>query len=196
MLNFIFCIHNHQPVGNFDHVLEDAYTRAYEPFLKKISKFPSIKLTLHTSGLLLDWLCENQPAYIDLLARMVDSKQVEILGGGFYEPVLAVIPKADRLGQIQMMSERVYELFGVRPRGLWLAERVWEPTLPKSLKEAGIVISDAYVIINRMEGADKALEAEGVKMHNLTNILEITNSLYEQNLVSDDILNKVKNQTS
>ncbi len=69
-------------------------------------------------------------------------------------------------------------------------------TALKSLKEAGIVISDAYVIINRMEGADKALEAEGVKMHNLTNILEITNSLYEQNLISDDILNKVKNQTS
>ena len=47
-----------------------------------------------------------------------------------------------------------------------------------------------------MEGADKALEAEGVKMHDLTNILEITNTLYEQKLVSDDILNKVKNQTS
>ncbi len=69
-------------------------------------------------------------------------------------------------------------------------------TALKSLKEAGVVISDAYVIINRMEGADKALEAEGVKMHDLTNILEITNTLYEQKLVSDDILNKVKNQTS
>ncbi len=149
MLNLIFCIHNHQPVGNFDHVLEDAYSRAYEPFLKKISKFPSIKLTLHTSGFLLDWLCEKQPAYIDLLAKMVDSKQVEILGGGFYEPVLAVIPEADRVGQIQMMSERVDELFGVRPRGLWLAERVWDPTLPKSLKDAGVeyVIVDDYHFI-------------------------------------------------
>ena len=69
-------------------------------------------------------------------------------------------------------------------------------TALKSLKEAGIVVSDAYVIANRMEGADKALEDEGVKMRELTNILEITNSLHEQNLVSDDILSKVKNQTS
>ncbi len=66
----------------------------------------------------------------------------------------------------------------------------------KSLKEAGIVISDAFVIINRMEGASEALEAEGVKMHNLTDILEISNTLYDQNLISNDVLEKVKNQVS
>jgi len=64
----------------------------------------------------------------------------------------------------------------------------------KSLKDAGIVITDAFVIVNRMEGADKALESEGVKMHDLTNILEITNSLHEQNLISDAVLNSVKKQ--
>ena len=66
----------------------------------------------------------------------------------------------------------------------------------KLLKEAGIVISDAFVIINRMEGASEALEAEGVKIHNLTDILEITNSLYDQNLISNDVLENVKNQIS
>jgi len=66
----------------------------------------------------------------------------------------------------------------------------------KSLKEAGIVISDAFVIINRMEGASEALEAEGVKIYNLTDILEITNSLYDQNLISNDVLENVKNQIS
>ena len=66
----------------------------------------------------------------------------------------------------------------------------------KSLKEAGIVISDAFIIINRMEGASEALEAEGVKIYNLTDILEITNSLYDQNLISNDVLENVKNQIS
>jgi len=66
----------------------------------------------------------------------------------------------------------------------------------KLLKEAGIVISDAFVIINRMEGASEALEAEGVKIYNLTDILEITNSLYDQNLISNDVLENVKNQIS
>ena len=66
----------------------------------------------------------------------------------------------------------------------------------KSLKEAGIVISDAFIIINRMEGASEALEAEGVKIYNLTDILEITNLLYDQNLISNDVLENVKNQIS
>ncbi len=64
----------------------------------------------------------------------------------------------------------------------------------KSLKEANITIEDAYVIINRMEGADEALKELGVKMHSITNIMQITQALHEQKLVSDDILEKVRNQ--
>ena len=59
-----------------------------------------------------------------------------------------------------------------------------------------LVISDTFVIINRMEGASQALEAEGVKMHNLTDILEITKILHDQNLISDSVLEKLKNQIS
>lgn len=64
----------------------------------------------------------------------------------------------------------------------------------KSLKNEGVVITDTFVIIDRMEGAEKAMKSEGVKMHNLVNILEITNSLHEQNLISDSVLNSVKKQ--
>ena len=88
MTYFLFCIHNHQPVGNFGHVLEQAYEDAYWPFLKILSKHPSIKLTLHTSGFLLDWLIENRPEYMELLRSMAASGQVELMGGGYYEPVL------------------------------------------------------------------------------------------------------------
>jgi orotate phosphoribosyltransferase len=64
----------------------------------------------------------------------------------------------------------------------------------KSLKEVNISIKDAYVIVNRMEGADKALLELDVKMHSILNILQITETLYEQNLVDRNILEKVKNQ--
>jgi len=64
----------------------------------------------------------------------------------------------------------------------------------KSLKELDIAIEDAYVVVNRMEGADEALGELGVKMHSITNIMQITQSLYEQKLVSSDILEKVRNQ--
>ena len=64
----------------------------------------------------------------------------------------------------------------------------------KSLKEEKIKVEDAYVIVNRMEGADEALEEEGVTLHSITNVMQITKSLHEQNLVGDDILQKVQEQ--
>jgi len=64
----------------------------------------------------------------------------------------------------------------------------------KSLKEENIKVTDAYVIVNRMEGADDALMEQGVKMHSILNVMQITQALHEQNLVDDSILEKVKNQ--
>ncbi len=64
----------------------------------------------------------------------------------------------------------------------------------KLLKEAHIKVTDAYVIVNRMEGADGALKELGVKLHSITNIIQITQELYQQKLVDKIILEKVKNQ--
>ncbi len=64
----------------------------------------------------------------------------------------------------------------------------------KLLKEAGTKVTDAYVIINRLEGAEKMLESESVKLHQLTDIMEITKILHEDNLVSNEILENVNKQ--
>lgn len=64
----------------------------------------------------------------------------------------------------------------------------------KSLKEAHVIIENAYVIVNRMEGADEALEKIGVRLHSITNVIQITQSLYEQKLVGNEILEKLRKQ--
>ncbi len=66
----------------------------------------------------------------------------------------------------------------------------------KLLKEAGTVVTDAYVILNRLEGADKILESEGVKIHQLTDIIEMTKSLQESNLVGKEVLEKIQKQVN
>jgi alpha-amylase len=43
-INFLFGIHNHQPIGNFDFVFQDAYEKSYLPFLEVLEKFPSFFL--------------------------------------------------------------------------------------------------------------------------------------------------------
>lgn len=64
----------------------------------------------------------------------------------------------------------------------------------KSLKESRITVEDAYVIVDRMEGADEALKKLQIKLHPITNIIQITQALHEQRLVDEDILKKVTYQ--
>ena len=64
----------------------------------------------------------------------------------------------------------------------------------KSLTEVNVPVKDAYVIVDRMEGASEALLKLGVKMHSILNILQITEILYEQKMIGAEILDKVKKQ--
>ena len=129
-INFLFAIHCHQPVGNFDHVFEESFSRCYEPFLDILLKHPAVRCSLHYTGPLLEWIEENRKDYFDKLRTLVQRNQIEILSGGFYEPIITVIPQKDVLEQIQYMNEYIETNFNQTPRGMWLAERVWEPTLP------------------------------------------------------------------
>lgn len=137
-VSLALAIHNHQPLGNFDFVFEEAYHKAYRPFLDVMGQFPTIKISLHYSGILFEWLERTYPEIIDNLQEMVKNGQVEMLGGGFYEPILSMIPERDRLGQFRKLSAYVQDRFGAAPGGAWLAERVWEPCFAKNLFDAGI----------------------------------------------------------
>lgn len=137
-LNFIFSIHNHQPVGNFSHIFEEVYQKAYKPFLDVLEKYPQIKVTLHYTGILLDWLYKNHPEFLERLRKAVKSNQVELLSGAYYEAIISIIPPGDRILQIQKLSKRISELFDFFPEGMWLAERVWEQPIAKEIVGAGI----------------------------------------------------------
>lgn len=149
--------HNHQPVGNDPSVFAWAHQRSYLPLVENLEKHPAIRVSLHYSGPLLDWITANRPEFLDRLATLVSKGQVEIMGGGYYEPILPAIPPLDRAGQIEKMSAFAAERFGQRPSGIWLAERVWEPDLPTTLAQAGVqwtVVDDTHFRIIGLEDKD------------------------------------------
>jgi 4-alpha-glucanotransferase len=153
-VRFLFGVHNHQPSGNFESVIRDATRDAYHPFLEAVRAVPGVVLTVHCSGGLLAFLREKARPTFDLLGRLASEGRVELLTGGFYEPILAMLPDEDKIGQIEALSEFLRSNFGVRPRGMWLAERVWEPQLPKVLRAAGVefvVVDDAHFALAGLE---------------------------------------------
>ncbi|MDP9314923.1 MAG: DUF1926 domain-containing protein [Chloroflexota bacterium] len=131
-------IHNHQPVGNFDSVFEQAYQESYLPFVDVLERHPNVRMALHYTGPVFDWLYEHKPELLARVRNMVQRGQVEMIGGAYYEAVLAVIPDTAKQAQLQKLSNRITEYFGVRPTGMWLAERVWEPALPLPIGQAGL----------------------------------------------------------
>lgn len=149
-------IHNHQPVGNFDHVFEQAYREAYEPMVAALERHPHVRMALHYSGPLRDWLAEHYPGFLARIRALAGRGQVEMMTGGYYEPILVSIPDADKAGQVRKLCQAVAADFGVQPSGLWLAERVWEPHLALSLAQAGV----EYTIVDDTHFRTVGLEEE------------------------------------
>jgi len=137
-MKLVFGVHDHQPVGNFGWVIEQIYDQSYAPFLDVAERHSDLRFCLHVTGPLFEWLDAQRPAWLDRVRALVAAGRVEILGGGFYEPILAAIPEPDRIGQILLMADRMRERLGMSPRGVWMAERVWEPHLAGSLARAGV----------------------------------------------------------
>ena len=154
-LKLLIAIHNHQPDGNFGHVFQQAYDDCYRPLVDALGDAPHVKVALHHTGALFEWIERERPEYFDRLRALVSRGQVELLGGGFYEPMLAVLPERDARGQIAMMSDYLETHFGVRPEGMWLAERVWEPALAKLIADAGMkftLVDDGHFRAAGLEG--------------------------------------------
>ncbi len=149
-------IHAHQPCGNFEHVLERAYQSSYLPFLEHLEKYPAVRLGLHYSGPLLTWIEQHRPEYFARLKALVQRGQVELVGGGFYEPILITIPTEDQREQIIRLTSYLERHFGRLPSGAWLAERVWEPQLPSILAAANI----AYTLVDDMHFLAAGFEPE------------------------------------
>ncbi|MBF0215892.1 MAG: DUF1926 domain-containing protein [Candidatus Omnitrophica bacterium] len=142
--DLLMAIHFHQPVGNFDHVIEGICDRCYLPFISLLNEYPDIRMSFHLTGCLLEWLEAKRPEILIIIKNMVDRGQIEMIAGGFYEPILPSIPERDRVAQIKMLKEYLNKRFGSDPKGAWIAERVWEPGLPSTLLDAGI----KYVILD------------------------------------------------
>lgn len=152
-------LHNHQPIGNFDGVFEQAYQDSYLPFLEVFEPYEALQISLHTSGPLMMWLAERHPEYLDRLRLLVEAGRVEIVGGPQYEPILTMLPSRDRVGQIQSYSHWLKRNIGVTPGGMWMPERVWESNLTSDVVDAGI----HYTVLD-----DYHFQAAGLNHDDLT----------------------------
>ena len=101
----------------------------YKAFFSGIQAEEKLPLTIFAAGSFLEWQKGKRQAYSMLLNNMLSRKQIELLGGGYYQPYLSLLPASDVIGQIEMMTSAIRTQFGKRPRGLFLTASAWTPSL-------------------------------------------------------------------
>ncbi|MCK4506762.1 MAG: DUF1926 domain-containing protein, partial [Candidatus Aegiribacteria sp.] len=139
------------------HIMESAYNECYLPMIEVLESHGGFRTGFHISGTLLEWFESYHPEYLKKVSLMCRKGQMELLTSGRYEPILPIFRRFDIIEQISSYSDHLESLTGIRPEGLWLSERVWEPQLPSILCEAGIsyaVVDDFHLQKAGIEGLD------------------------------------------
>lgn len=137
-IQIIVGVSYHLPNGTREDTFEALYKGQIKPLVMTLNKFPMIRMVFHYSGLLLHWIERRHPELIMLMEDLLGRKQAELLGGGFYEPLLPMLPQSDKLGQIEMLTTYLRKQFGKRPQGCWVPALAWEQNLVGPLSACGM----------------------------------------------------------
>lgn len=129
-------------------VLEKDYQTVYKPLAKFIYSHPEFCFSFSFTGTQLKFFKKRRNEFLALLRDSVNKKQVEIIGGGYYDPVLPLLYSSDRNGQIDLLSTEIRQTIGKRPRGITLFADCWDASLVNNLQTCGIeyVILDSSII--------------------------------------------------
>jgi hypothetical protein len=108
--------------------LEDTYQKAHKKIIAFFYNHPLFLFSWAFSGVQLEYYAKKHPEFTDTLRELVARKQLELLGGGYYEPVFPLLTTADCITQIEMLTALQHSLVGPRPRGIALSD-CWDPRL-------------------------------------------------------------------
>ncbi|MCL2762030.1 MAG: DUF1926 domain-containing protein [Treponema sp.] len=137
-ITLILGSHAHVPYGADTAEFENVYLNHVRPFVSSLCKYPRISAALHYSGVLLHWIERNHPGLFMSIEEMIARKQIDILGGGFYDPMLPLLPLQDKIGQIELLTTYIRKQFGKRPQGCWIPSFAWEQSLVSPLAACGM----------------------------------------------------------
>jgi len=143
-------LHFQQSVGSSAEVLDAAFSDIYEPLLELVRSSSRLRVNLYFSGVILQHAKAHRSDFLTSLRSLVGDGRIELLGGGFHDPLLASIPERDALAQLQASRQFLKQSVGKAAQGAWLCLRAWDPRLPVVLARAGVrytLLDDAQFVL-------------------------------------------------
>lgn len=117
---------------------KEAYEKAYKPLGVLLFGNLDFKFSFHFSGPQLELFRKHNPEFVELLKTLLVRKQIEIIGGGYYNPLFPLLFPTDRSAQIEKLSLAIRQNFGRRPRGMRLFADSWDSSLVLTLDECNM----------------------------------------------------------
>lgn len=118
------------------------YKSVYENYFKPLGTYlyahPEIPFAFYFTGTQFDLIKQKNPEFIEILRKLYNRKQIELLGGGYYNPVFPILFPLDRTGQVELLSSTIRKALGKRPRGVVLCASAWDPSLVTSFETCGM----------------------------------------------------------
>lgn len=140
-LGLVLCVANTQPPGTSGPEVRRACERAYFPMLDLLDEYTSLRLTMHWSGQILEWMELHAPDRLEQLLKLARSGRVEVLGGLHGGAVLPSLPERDAVGQVQQSLRWWRQHADLRIRGAWLPYFAWDPVAPRIFGRLGLQFS-------------------------------------------------------
>ena len=128
----------HLPAGASEKLFERIYQSRLKTFFQILYEYPQIPFTLHLSGTLLYRIERVYGEFFMLISDMVKRRQLELLGGGFYEPMMPFLHHPDRIGQIELLTTYLRKHFSKRVNGCWIPDSAWEQSLVSAIAGSGL----------------------------------------------------------
>ncbi|MBE6349957.1 MAG: DUF1926 domain-containing protein [Spirochaetaceae bacterium] len=137
-IHICFDVSVHLSVEQSLEEIEKQYYQFYKKLAAFLYKHPQFSLSLYFPGILLEWLEKKHPELITILSDLINKKQIEILGGGYYEPIFPLILPFDRVGQIEYLTTALRKAFGKRIKGIKVPHSIFNTSLIQNFTNCGI----------------------------------------------------------
>ncbi len=157
----------------------------YLPLLEVFEAHPGIKWNLEVSGTLLDWAAWHQPRFVDAIARMHASGQLELVASTFSRNILYCSQPDAVADSIRFHKDLLASCFGAVPRGFLNPGKVWSHEYIPQIAAAGLDWTYVDERVLRASGVRDKLfcarrgAADGAEVIMLTDSLSFTSGMQD-----------------
>lgn len=127
-----------------NEIFDKDYTTVYKPVMQFLFGNPDFKMTFAFNGPQIEYFEKKHPEFLEILKLLISRKQIEVLGGGYYDPAFPLLFPMDRTGQIELLTSEIRRVTGKRPRGITICGSIWDYSLVTSFNNSGM----EYVLLD------------------------------------------------